>query len=249
MIFTNLDIIVRRSLLEKRLPIHWYMNFLCHASACVRELSTDTLKIINVENLPVNDYGSVDLPDDFVDDISVAIPTSGLLRNVPKKSNINPLRLHNGTTGAFTPYTVRNLNDSNLYGFYQGFIWYWNFNDYGEPTGRFFGARGGERFGYQVFKERRQIQLTGEFTNGNIVLLYISDGQRSNNLTQIDALAFSTVQSYINWGVSPNAGNRNSNEGDSYYKQKRELRARLNDMTKTDIINIIRNSYTATIKN
>jgi len=248
MIFTNLDIIVRRSLLEKGLPIHWYMEFLCHASACVRELSIDTLKIINTANLPVNDYGAVDLPEDFVDDVAISIPTAGLLRGIPKKSNINPLRIHNDS-GEFVPYTVNNLNNSTYYGFYQGGIWYWNFNDYGEPTGRFFGARGGEQFGYQVFKERRQIQLTGAFRNGNIILQYISDGQRSNNLTQIDTLAFSTIQSYITWYSSTNAGLKKSLEGDSYYKSKRELRARMNDLTITDIKNIVRNSYTATIKN
>lgn len=251
MTFATLDSIVRRSLLEKSLSIHWYPEFLFHASACIRELAKDTLKIVNAVNVPVNDYGSIDLPEDFMDDLAVCIPVGSSLQRLPKQEWITPLRIHNETTGVFEPYLNQDLdqNNDNYWGFTGD--WFWNVNDFGEPTGRFFGARGGTMKGYKLLKERRQIQLTENFieSGSNIVLLYVSDGQSVDNATQVDFMAFNAVQRYIDWMRSPNAGIYRSAEGLSYSNAKRHLRANLDDLTGTDLLNIIRNSFRATMKN
>ena len=47
MVFTTIDTIIRRSLLNNSLPIHWYTQELFSAAECLRELNFDTLKIIN----------------------------------------------------------------------------------------------------------------------------------------------------------------------------------------------------------
>ena len=44
---STLDEITRRGLLEDGLPIHYYFEYLTHGATCLRELSFDTLKIIN----------------------------------------------------------------------------------------------------------------------------------------------------------------------------------------------------------
>jgi hypothetical protein len=54
--YTTLDKIVRRNLLAKRLPLHYYIEFMVHASTCLRELTFDSLKIINTVELELNDY-------------------------------------------------------------------------------------------------------------------------------------------------------------------------------------------------
>jgi hypothetical protein len=249
MTYANIDMIVRRSLLERGYPIHYYAEYLLHASSCIRQLTYDTLKIINSVSLPVNSYYAVDLPEDFVDDISVNVPTGSFLKPVPKNDSINPLRLVDPTTGQFVPYKDAGQNET-VYGINPSWLWYWNVNDYGEPTGRFYGAGGGERAnGYKLFKERRQIQLTETFTGDTIVLLYISDGQSVNSATQIDMLAFSTIQAYIDWKTSPNAARKDSYEARTYADEKRLLRAKLNDLTVVDIKNIVRKQFMAAIKN
>jgi hypothetical protein len=241
--------IVRRSLLERGYPIHYYAEYLLHASSCIRQLTYDTLKIINSVSLPVNSYYAVDLPEDFVDDISVNVPTGSFLKPVPKNDSITPLRLVDPTTGQFVPYKDAGQNET-VYGINPSWLWYWNVNDYGEPTGRFYGAGGGERAnGYKLLKERRQIQLTETFTGDTIVLLYISDGQSVNSATQIDMLAFSTIQAYIDWKTSPNAARKDSYEARTYADEKRLLRAKLNDLTVADIKNIVRKQFMAAIKN
>jgi hypothetical protein len=250
--YATVDIICRRWLLEKGLPIHYYLDALLHSTACIRELSKDTLSIINTVNLPVNDYGAMDLPDDFMDDISVCYNMGNTLKPIPHKSSINPIVVHNGTTGAFETPSVNTDNpDTNGALFFgsSNWMWFWNINEYGEQTGRYFGMRGGTERGYKVIKERGQIQFSGGFENGNMVLQYISNGQSADNATQVDWKAFKCIQSYIDWQRSPNASNIYSPEGTTYRNEKRLLRANLNELTLTDIKNDFHSQYMASIKN
>lgn len=249
--FTNVDMLVRRTLLERGLPIHWYPEILFHTSSAIRELSKDTLKIINTVKLAVNSYSAADLPGDFVDDVAVAIPVGNLLQKVSKNDNITPLRLHDATTGAFVPYSEQGtIGQQTIFWGGPNWFWFWNISDWGEPTGRYFGATGGaKQNGYTIVKERRQIQLTESFTNDEIVLKYISNGQSSDNATQVDWLAFAAIQAYVDWKRSPNAAIELSGEARSFYNQKRLLRANLNPLTVTDIVNVLRESFTASIKN
>lgn len=251
MILTNLDIIVRGWLLQRNIPIHFYAEGLYHSCNALSYLTQDTLQVINAANLPVSDYGGVDLPDDFVDDLGVFSPVSGSLAPLPKQDWITPLRIHDTTSGEFVPYPGQE-NTSGLpnvfYGFPMQWNYYWNVNDYGEATGRRFGSRGGTAQGYQVFKERRQLQLTPAFYETSIVLLYISDGQSSNAASQIDTMATRAIQTWIDWQRSPNATIKDSMEARTFYNEKRRLKSLLNPLTKTDILNTIRNSYTSSIK-
>lgn len=249
MLFTSLDQITRRNLIEKRLPLHFYMERLFHAATCVRQLSKDTLQLINTVKLPINSYSAVQLPDDFVDDVGVYFNIAGKLTQIPHKTVINPLR-NKDANGNFVPYST-NFTDNALtmFGFIPGWsTWFWNVNDFGEPTGRYFGLGGGSRVGYQVFKERRQIQLTENVGEGEIVLMYISDGVRADNATQVDVLAWDAVDAFINWKASPMAEVVNSPQGQNYHNQRRLLRAALNPITAVDIKDIIHKNYHATIK-
>lgn len=251
MLISNLDTIVRRGLLEDGLPIHWYSEFLYHGASCIRELSFDSLQIINAANLPVGDYGEINWPDDYVDDVSVCIPISGELSALPKQDWITPLRIHDTTSGAFVPYTTTPSTDeadNTFFGFPGAWSYYWQVNDFGEPTGGFYGANGGTRQGYKVIRERRQLQLTDNFIGSNVVLLYISDGQNADSASQVDVMAFAVIRAYTEWKRSPNRDNENSPEGRTFYNQRRLFRARKNNLTLTDIRNVYRTHYHATLK-
>lgn len=251
MVLTTLDIIVRRALLEKGYPIHYYNEYLLHASTCLRELALDVLKIVNTKELPISRYGSFDLPEDYSDEVGLFFNAGDRLAQIPHDDNVNPLRVHNTTTGAFEPLRTPSDMDVDAAMFFggSGWMWFWNINDYGEPTGRFFGAGGGADYGYEIIKERRQGQLTGGFTSGSVILQYISDGQSLDNATQIDVQAFATIRAYQDWKRSRNADNENSPEGRAYYNQRRRLVARLDGTTAEDIKNIFRKQYKATNKN
>lgn len=252
MIFSTLDITVRRWLLERGLPIHFYPEGLFHAATCIPILTQDTLQIINAANLPVNDYGACQLPDDFDEDLAVCIPAGQALVELPKQDWITPLRRHDTTSGLFVPYNdlPDDQEDDTYFGLTGNWSYYYNVDSYGSFTGRQFGANGGTDVGYQIFKQRRQIQMTEGFIGdeGNIVLLYISDGQSVDSASQVDTKAGETIKAFIDWKRSPNAANEKSPEGKTFYNQKRRLKTLLNPLTRADVINTLRNSYTASIK-
>jgi len=233
------------------MPIHYYSEGLFHASTCLRELTFDTLKIVNTRYLPVNDYGAIDLPEDYADEVAVCFNIGQTLQPIPHRDSINPLRIHSTTTGEFERQTTQpNLSQPDgLFFPFVGWTWYWNMSEYGEPTGRLFGANGGNPNGYSVIKERRQIQFYGQFSGGGMVLQYISDGQSVDAASMVDVQAFQTIQNYITWKRSPNADNEFSPEGRLYGNSRRKLRSRLSNLTTTDIRDILHAAYTAAIKN
>lgn len=244
---------VRRNLLETGLPLHYYAEGLFHAATCVRQLSKDSLKIVNTVKLPVNSYFAVDLPDDFSDEVAVGFNVGGVIQKIPQKQSLNPIR-STDSSGNFVPYSNDSIPENGqglqYYGYGTGWGFFWNINDFGEPTGRFFGVGGGTNAGYQVIKERRQIQLTGNLSSAeSIVLMYISDGMRADNASQIDVGAWDAINAFIEWKRSPNRNNDNSPEGRAYYNQRRLLRAYLSGVTIIDIKQVLRSSFVATMKN
>ena len=260
MVLATLDEITRRGLIESGLPIHYYLEYMVHGATCLRELSFDTLKIVNTVELPVNEYGTVDLPDDFVDDVSCGYYGSGVLQKLPHQNYISPIRKYNTSTSQFTrpgypaqdgnPFEVNNIYAGNeLFLGGLGVYWFWNVNDFGEPTGRFFGAEGGTSIGYKVIKERRQIQMSIGFERKSVVLQYISNGQSIDTASQIDTQAIQCIRAWQEWKRSPNANNDFSPEAVTFYNNKKRLRARLSGLTLIDIKNTLRNGYTAAIKN
>jgi hypothetical protein len=247
----TLDIICRRWLLDRSLPIHFYAEALFHASTAVRELSKDTLKIVNTKNIPVDATGSAVLPDDFSSDIACCLAAGEFLQPIPHNSKINPLRIHSSTTGEFTVHPDAdntNVNNSLLFGS-SGVLWFWNVDSLSEFTGRYFGGNGGTNRGYKVIKEQRRIQLTGDFASGNVIFQYISNGQGVDNASQIDWQAFRAISTYIDWQKGQGATNKDSAEGRTYYNEKRLLRANLSELTIADILNTLRKAYTAGLKN
>jgi hypothetical protein len=246
MIYSNLDTIIRNNLLKKGLPIHYYFEFLVHSANCLRILHISKLKIVNTVRLTVNDYGAVDLPDDFLDDVAVTIPVGQLLKPIAKKDTINPVRATD-SAGNFTTYTEANGGDTPTQ--FAPWSWLYNVNEYGENLGRNYGSGGGSTSnGYEVIKERRQIQLSETFTSEEIVLMYITDGQSIDNASQVDTMAIETIQAFINWQRSPNADYKSSPEAATFYNESRTLAARLNDLTTTDVRDIIYKNYVATAK-
>lgn len=250
MVFTNLDTIVRRWLLESGRPIHYYAEGLYHAATCLRELTFDTLQIVNTKQIPVNGYLAADLPSDFVTEVMVGVPVGSAIRPLSKGVNMNPLRLFDTETNEYTTYDTTNQTTVASPEVLPPVTWYWNFNEYGEPLGKFYGINGANKTGlYSIVRGRRQIQLNEGFAGDAIILMYISDGQSIDAATQIDPQAFFTIQNFIEWKRSPNASRHQSPEANTYHNERRLLRARLNDLTLDDIRNIIRRNFHAGIKN
>jgi len=249
--FSNIDSIVKRGLLEQNLPMHYYMEYLVHTTTCIRELAMDTLKIINTVELPVNEYGAVDLPDDFIDEVSVCMQAGTTLQKLPHQNWINPILKIDPDTGQYIPQSVE-VNktgvDSDFFWGSAGWLWYWNVNDFGEPTGRFFGATGGTSSGYSLLKERNQIQMSPDYSASSIILQYVSSGAY-DTASLIDIQAIQCIRAWQEWKYSRNSNNDYSPEAISFYNRKKQLRSRLSGLSLVDVKNSLRQGYTGTIKN
>lgn len=245
---TTLDQIVRRVLLTKRLPIHFYIEFMTHASTCLRELTMDTLQVINTVELTLDSYFAADLPCDFLDWVSVGTKQGQFLRPITQRNSITPLKNYaaNGQPVPFGP-----PDTSTQAGvFWPIYWWYTNIDDLGENLGRYYGynSAAGDPNGFKLIRERGQIQFTETFTRDTVVLQYISDGQCIDNATMIITYAQATIEAYINWKRSPNADIDRSPQGISYNNEWRKLRARMDDITIADIKQILIGAYKATPK-
>lgn len=245
--YTTLDKIVRRNLLAKRLPLHYYIEYLVHASTCLRELTFDSLKIINTVELELNDYFAADLPCDYLDWTKVGIKMGQFVQPITQRDSINRLRAQN-SQGQYVTYQDPDTYDL-IFPFWPGYWMFQNIDDLGENLGRLYGFNPGiVPDGFKVLKERNQIQFTESMRTCTVVLEYISDGQTSDNATQIDQYAWSTIEAYINWKRSVNADSDVSQEARNYLNQRRLLRARMSELTLYDLRQILYRNYTGAIK-
>lgn len=247
--FTTLDTITQSVLLQKNLPLHYYLRFLKFGCDCLRELSFDSLKIVNTVqlNIPTTSF-ACDLPCDYVDWVLVGIPQGQFVRPVTQRDSINQLANYD-TTGHVVPFgdaQAQNLD----FPFWPGYWMFQNIDDLGENVGRMFGYNTGNTNDmFKIIRERSQIQFGQLFPSNTAILEYISDGQTADNLTKVDPMVQACVEQYINWKRSPNADVERSPEGASYYNQKRIFRARRNGITPWDIRQAMYRNYVGSPKN
>lgn len=248
--FITLDKIIRRNLLAKRQPLHYYVEYLVHASTCLRELTFDSLKIINTVELTLNDYFAADLPCDFVDWTKVGIKMGQFVQPITQRDSINRLR-NQDSQGDYIPYTDPGPESSSIdfSPYWPGYWMFQNVNDLGESLGRFYGLNAGlVPDGFKILKERNQIQFQESARATTYVMEYISDGQTSDNASQVEQYAWSCIEAFINWKRSPNADNDHSPEAFNYKNQRRLLRARMSELTLYDLRQILFKNYRASIK-
>lgn len=248
--YATLDKIVKRILLQKGYPLHWYVEYLTHASTCLRELTLDSLKIINTTELTLNSYYAADLPCDYVDYWSVGIPVGQLIKPVTEKETITPL-VNKSATGQPIPYADNVTTDPDNAFFWPTGWWFYNINGFGEYLGGLYGidTAAGDPNGFKVFPERNQIQFTESFTSTTAVMQYISDGQSIDNATQIPVVAQITIEDYINWKRSPNADIDRSPEAITYNNSWRKVRSRVSGLTLEGIKQTMYSAYKQTPKN
>jgi hypothetical protein len=237
--YTTLDKIIRRNLLAKRLPLHYYVEFMVHASTCLRELTFDSLRIINTVELELNDY--------YVDWTKVGLKMSQFIQPITQRDSINRLRNQNSQGEYITYQDPATFNMD--FPFWPGYWMFQNIDDLGENLGRLYGFNTGlVPDGFKIIKERNQIQFLETSRDSTYVMEYISDGQTSDNASQVDQYAWSAIEAYINWKRSPNADNDRSPEAFNYKHQRGVLRARMNETTGYDIRQILYRNYRASIK-
>lgn len=243
MTYTSLHTIVTGLLLKKRYPMHFYIEFLVYCSEGLRELNFDTLGNVQTALLPINSYGAIAMPSDYMDWVKIGIPNGQYVIPLSNRSGIS--RLNNkDVNGNIIPF-----GDDLTY---NRIGWAVHYNDNGEFTGRMYGNKGSNVNSFKEIKERGEIQINLDLDATQIVLEYISDGSCCDNATKINPYAIKTIETYALWQHDENS--RSAGEGQKQVKRRAYdhehhiLRARLNSMTKADILSIINKNTHGSIK-
>jgi hypothetical protein len=247
MIYTSINTITRSILIKKSLPIHYYMRFLKFVCDAIRELSFDTLKVVNSVTLTINCNGNyATLPADYVDYTLIGIPKGQFIQPAVNRDSITRLPNYN-TTGQIIDYGIP--ENSIDFPFFPGFFMFQTIDDLGENVGRLYGYNTGYLANsYSVIKERGVIQFDENFPSPTCALQYIGNGQSANSATQIDPLAQACVEAFADhqWElhkIKAQIGMIELKERE-FGKQWRLLRARLGGYTVDDIRQALKRGYT-----
>lgn len=254
----TLDSICRSAILKKRYSLHWYVDCLLAAVHCLRELSFDDLRTVNTKLIPVDKVLSVaELPADFVDEVQVGVRIGQLVKPLVPQDSINNLQNFNASMQPI-PYNETNPDGSNPFPLYYGGLLgtWWNtshYNNYGEPTGRFYGFGTGAQYDtYKIIKQRNQIQINETLSVDSIVLQYISSGIDADAATQVDPYAVATIEAYIMWQLKEHRSDIGEGEKErakaAYINQREILRARKNPLTLDVLKRIISKNTKQSIK-
>jgi hypothetical protein len=255
MTYTSIDRLTRSVLQRLQLPIHYYVQVAKYIVDELRDLRLHTLGVINTAVLPVTSYGAIELPCDFVDWLKVGLPYGQFIRELVSRDAITRLTNHDTTTGDKIPYGTS--KDAYRGGGVSS--WESTINDLDEGIGRYFGIRQGEQGDtFKLIRERAEIQLHESITAPNIVLEYISsgEGEQENTATQVDWRASSVLELAAQKELTGLAFQRGQASGSAvmaidrkYGNALRILRAQIADLGEEDVLRIIRDAYSTTIKN
>lgn len=250
--YTSLHKVVTGYLLQKRYPIHFYVEFLVYAARGLNELHFDTLGLVRTVKLPINDYNAITLPCDFMDWTKIGIPNGQFIKPLANRSSMTRLNNYD-EQGDKIAY---NSDDETIFGtlfsLHGGLGYSVRYNDKLESTGRVYGSRGNQTNTFKYLRERNEITVDSDIAATEVVLEYISDGQEADNATQITPYAIATLEAYMNWKHKENG--RTYNEGERMRAQRQFdhqhslLRARMNPLTIDDIKAILNKHSHAGLK-
>lgn len=250
--FLSLDSVVKKVLLDKGYPIHYYLKCLSYAVDIAQTLSVDDIAVINTSIITLDNFGAAKLPDDYVDYTKIGMLAGQMIKPLVPHDGLSRIA-NEDSTGNQTSWfdNVNNVPFSYLPNlFYTQAV----FNGYGEYIGREFGKGAGvEKDIYKIIKERGIIQCHESMKGQKIILEYISSGCCVIGSIGIEFYARETVRDYILWKLKENSRGSNGFEiqqaEGNYINQRKILRARLNDLDPNMMRRILQRSYHAAPKN
>lgn len=190
---TKIDSLVRQVLLEKGLPVHFYIRLLSWSLDCLKELELDIIGKIKTDELVANNLGRVKLPCDYVDWARVGtVSGQYVLRMAPNDNYARALR--QDSSGAYAPYSDGEYTSEYLWN--SPYVMDW-FDKNGSFRGRGFGGNGTPTDTFMVIGD--EMQLNNNYAEGDrITLDYLSFDQASAS-SYAPKYSESTIRSYMEY--------------------------------------------------
>ncbi len=235
MLTYNLDHIVKSLLLKRGYSIHFYYEFLKHATDGMRFLNTTTIGQVNSVRLTPNAYKAVPTPCDFVDWVRVGFEGGERVRPLIYDGSLNRMKHYENNVALpyFTPIGEHPGEILDQYGI-------------GDMRVSFGRRTDGGDYRFCVRKERKEIQLSADYPLDYVLVDYISDGLRADAATTIDPRAQQCLEQWMRWRYAEGKRNNAAEAREEERKFKDEfkmLRAMLNNLTPADVLAAKRSGY------
>ena len=229
--YTTLDEIIKSLFIQLELAgEHAYLRFFELARLGLRELSFDTTKHVKTSLLTVNkNTNSVILPSDYIKYTRIgAYNEDGTIDYLAKADNIY--------IGSGTPQDATGVDNVET----DPPVWSDRWS-----LGKQYGKGGGQNSHgyYRINNQEGTIEFASGVNVNEIVLEYITDGidnLDSTSNVQIHSFAADALRAYIYWAHIKYKRDYSATDKElakkDFYNQKRTARARIQSMTKDEIL-------------
>jgi hypothetical protein len=228
----TIDSVIRRNLAMRRLPLHYYAVMLVMAKRGLEEMHFDTLQKFKIVELAIDPLlKTADLPEDFVEEISVGVEVADKVRALGNNDKINK----DSDNGIAFPI------DDDLNNVFGDDYFYYSRFPFGFPV-TFTDS-------YTIIRELGKIRVDNRSTISRIQLMYLTMPTKVSSRSLLHPFAQDSLHAWINWKWAENNKDRDElNHERKYYTSYRKLRARLNKMSTTDIKRVIRKRFGLAVK-
>lgn len=248
----TLDHIVRNTLLDLQLPLHYYVRFLHYGIRCLEELNYDIPINVKITKLDITSYQRAILPSDFVDVVDVSVKYGEHLLQLSLDPELNTnYNYEEGTTTKIKhpdPSPV-SFDNELIYSTVNNFGQY---NEVGENIGRHFGLAADQKQSYTIDKINGELVFDNAVSVSEVTVTYVSDGITTSSANTVTPYAEDTINKYIKYQRSLNsnaAANKIGLLKQEFVLAKKKLKSRLNALSFADILRSIRRGIHGSIKN
>ena len=204
--YVNLDYVVQSVMVSlKQSSFHNYQRLLHFTAEGFTELNMFTMNNIKVAYLPVNSNLTVDLPEDFISYVKIGIEIGGRVWTLGLDSNI-ALPRKVDKCGNTLAQVISCSNDSDISSVSPlgGFLFAAHYRN-GNYVGELYGMGGGFNVAYYTLDmERRQIVLTSDVPQSEIILEYRSSGVMADGSSVVPRQAVKALKAYVLWQLIEN---------------------------------------------
>tara|TARA_Y100000361_G_C11142038_1_gene335698 strand:+ start:834 stop:1592 length:759 start_codon:yes stop_codon:yes gene_type:complete len=248
----TLDHIVRNTLLDLQLPLHYYVRFLHYGIRCLEELNYDIPINVKITKLDVTSYQRAILPSDFVDvvDVSAKYGEHLLQLSLDPELNTNYNYEEGTTTKIKHPDPAPVSFDNEL--IYSTVNNFGQYNETGENIGRHYGLAADQKQSYTIDKINGELVFDNALSVSEVTVTYVSDGITTSSANTVTPYAEDTINKYIKYQRSLNSNASANKIGllkQEFVLAKKKLKSRLNALSFADILRSIRRGIHGSIKN
>jgi len=249
MVTRTINSIVRETLIDCKLTLHFYVEFLLIALNEMRRLSVHHKMSVKQVELSINGYNRVPIPDDMLYMVDLSIKSGERLLPAVRDRNLN--RLYNfddqGNKIPFPEAVSEEGPETILVDFLDDY--YYDLNRFG--FGGYFGLNTPQDRTFNVDYQNGEIVFSNNFHRDTVVLTYATNpvSPTTANLVReefVDVLKSKMKHSYYQMNQFPQV--KIDEAKDDYVNAKRNMRALIYPTTRADLVYQIRRGIHGSLK-